>query len=160
MRCRQRFWIFGKKKQVEHLLHLKFRQINFACCRGFMEGGKELLLSGFPKFSKMLHLDPLVIGKFLMKVDPEKLHTVARRGWRWNLQHEDLVSPWSYFSENETICPTLSLTLRHILKTRLWCALMLCNTHMKQLSKLAVKQTKLELKDFNGKAVKLNCNAS
>lgn len=26
----------------------------------------------FYKFSKMLHLDSLVVGKFLMKVDPEK----------------------------------------------------------------------------------------
>lgn len=37
---------------------------------------------------------------------------------------------------------------------------MLFNTRVKQLSKLAVKQTKLELKDFNGKAVKLLSEAS
>lgn len=45
-------------------------------------------------------------------------------------------------------------------KTRFWCALMLCNPHMKQGSKLAVKRTKLELCRFNGTPAKLKRKAS
>lgn len=52
--------------------------------------GKGASVVRFYKFSKMLHLDSLVVAKFLMKVDPDRLHAVAQRGW-WRSSHEDLV---------------------------------------------------------------------
>ena len=49
----------------------------------------------FYKFFKMLHLDLLVVAKFLMKVDPDRLHRdVAQRRMTTELAttHERLVS--------------------------------------------------------------------
>lgn len=77
--------IIWQKATVEHLLHLKCRRINYTRCLSRCIGdgrgtcGWAAFVVRFYKFSKMLHLDLLVVAKFIMKVDPDKLHAADQR---------------------------------------------------------------------------------
>lgn len=147
--------IIWQKAIVEHLLHLKCRQINFACClsRCIGEGGRcawGAFVVRFYKFSRMLHLHSLVVAKFLMKVDPDKLHTADQRIWRWGSWHHITWRSRVTMKLFVTKCDKLAFLCESDahLKTRFWCSLMLCDPHMKQQSELAVDRAKLEIVRF------------
>lgn len=144
--------IIWQKATVKHLLRCLSR-----CIGDGVNGAWGALVVRFYKFSKVLHLDSLVVAICLMKDDPDKLHTVDQRIWQWSSKYHVAWNSYVTMKLFVRKCDKLTfcVSLKHVGNKILMCFNALQSSH----ETTAVKRSKLKYWDFNGAAAELNCRA-